>query len=120
MVYIDEDFYYSEDENNEINLNEFLLEENEYQKIMNIISIFKNTINLEPEFYGIKNICAQEILNIIENTYLIKKISQNFKSKFSTYQINLFKQLYCDLNIDYLDENIIYSVIDIIFKKIYI
>tara|TARA_B100000886_G_scaffold332731_1_gene285791 strand:- start:648 stop:1010 length:363 start_codon:yes stop_codon:yes gene_type:complete len=111
---------FSDDENDSIIDCPEIDYEKEYQNKIKLIMQFKIDISFEPEFIGIKNICSQQILDYIENTYISVKIPRNYKFNISHEQIRYFKRLYENLGIDYYNDNIIKTVIYKIFKKIYI
>lgn len=112
-----EDLYLSDDEIEDSTKNEEIEIENEYCRKIDILLNFKNDISMEPEFIGIKNINCQIILDIIENTFYKNKIHKYILTKD---QMRYFKKLYFDLKIDYINEDIIQTVVNKIFNKIYI
>lgn len=120
MYFNDELNNFSDDENDSVIDNSEINYEHQYEYKIKLIMQFKTDISFEPEFIGIKNICSQEILDYIENTYTAVKIPRCHKFEVSDEQMRYFKRLYNNLGIDIWNDNIIKTVIYKIFKKIYV
>ena len=67
MFSYDDVNYFSDEDNDTIADEEEIQKEKNYQNKIDIINQFKVDIAYEPEFIGIKNICSQEILDLIED-----------------------------------------------------
>ena len=107
----DEDYDYNE-------FTEDIISEFDYDKKIQIISFYKEKLMKEPEFIGIKNICAGEILVYIQK--LTKPMNITKKDyKLNLEQYNLFVNMYSELNL-IGNYDIFNSVTKKIFKKIYV
>lgn len=118
--------YHAEDENDydsdDNDLTSHETENNDeiqYFKNVNIITYYKEILFKEPEFIGIKNICSAKILNIINA--INSKDENEYKSinMLTKEQLNIFYNMFNDLNMSYNDKKINY-VCYIIFKQIYV
>ncbi len=116
MVYYFSDEYYEDNSENDDDFNEEELQEIEENRKLIIISKFKEYIQKEPEFYGIRNISAIEILNIL-NT----KFNSSNNSKFVTVEsLDIFDDMYQEL-FGYSDDFSVYlNKMEVIFSKIYV
>ena len=117
-MYFDENEYDS-DENYEYN--EFtadIIAEFSNDKKIEIVSFYKEKLSKEPEFIGIKNICAGKILSFIEDTTKPEKLTKkDYKLNFEQYLI--FIDMYSELNLTG-NYHIFNSVTKKIFSKIYV
>ncbi len=118
-MYFDENDYNSEEEVDSIlEFPSDIIEEFEYDKKVGIVSFYKDILLKEPEFIGIKNISASNILYIIENT--TKEVKLNKKDyKLNFEQNQIFNRMYSELNL-LQNYNIYNLVTKKIFKKIYV
>ena len=111
------DDYDEDDEEDEYSeLPEDILNEIEYDFKINCIIKFKKYIINEPEFIGIKNISASNILHLLENT------KDNNDKKFdylSNYQVSLFDNLYKELYNDNKNKQYYNIVCHKLFNHIY-
>jgi hypothetical protein len=117
-MFFDENDYESDDD---CDYNEFtkdIISEFNYDKKIQIVSFYKEKLMKEPEFIGVKNICAGEILFYIQNiNNPIKITKKDHKLNFEQY--NLFINMYSELNI-IGNYDIFNSVTKKIFEKIYV
>jgi hypothetical protein len=117
-MYLEENEYDSDEENEYTDLNGDIITELIYDKKLNIVNFYKEKLSYEPEFIGIKNISSYMILFIIENTNKYKKLSKkDFKLNFEQYI--LFTNLYSELNL-IGNFDIFNLVTKKIFSKIYV
>jgi hypothetical protein len=93
----------------------FQFEVEENRKLEAIIK-FKNYICKEPEFYGIKNISAYEILTILEE----QVITQSIGVVLTEYQSDLFEDLFIELYGDSDNVEHYNSFASKIFEKVYV
>lgn len=120
MFSYDDANYFSDEDNDSIADEEEIQKEKNYQNKIDIINQFKIDIAYEPEFIGIKNICSQEILDLIEFTFSPIKIPKKYKFNVSNEQMKYFKRLYNRLEIEIINDMVILSVIFKIYQKIYV
>jgi hypothetical protein len=118
-MYLSDDNDYDSD-NNDLNINDNdYNEEIQYFKNIDIIMFYKNILYKEPEFIGINNICCGKILNIINA--INSKNENDYKciNLLSQEQLNIFYNMYNDLNISFNNKQINYVCYNI-FKSIYV
>lgn len=117
-MYFEENDYDSSEDNE---YNEFtvdIIAEFNYDKKIEIVSFYKEKLSIEPEFIGIKNICAGKFLFFIEDTTKPEKLTKkDYKLNFEQYSI--FIDMYSELNL-IGNYNIFNSVTKKIFRKIYV
>lgn len=90
---------------------------------LEIVSFYKELLEKEPEFIGIKNICSEELLNIIKSSNDIKKFElKKFYYELNYDQILIFNRMYDDLGFYNFINNInIFKVVTKkIFKRVYV
>jgi len=116
MNYFEENDYDSSEDNEYNEYNEFtadIIAEFNYDKKIEIVSFYKEKLSKEPEFIGIKNICAGKFLFLIENTTKSEKLTKkDYKLNFEQYSI--FIDMYSELN---LTGN--YHIFNLVTKKIF-
>ena len=113
-----ENYYDSEEDQNDY------IDSYEYDTFKNhliqleIVSFYKELLEKEPEFIGIKNICSEELLNIIKSNNDIKKFEQKkFSYELNYDQILIFNRMYDDLGINNFINNI--DIFKLVTKKIF-
>lgn len=101
MDFILDDNDYSDGENNEVEeLPEWFLKEQEYMDKLTKINKFKNDIDTESTFYGIKNVKDGEILELMESIDYKKNSKKNNRKNnniLSDYHIELFDDIHVAL-----------------------
>ena len=121
MNYFDENDYDSTEDNEYNEFTTDIIEELNYDKKIEIVSFYKEKLSKEPEFIGIKNICAGKILSFIEDTIKTEKpekiTKKYYKLNFDQYCI--FIDMYSELNL-IVNYDIFNLVTKKIFEKIYI
>ena len=109
-------FYENEfdsDENEYFEYSLDIIEDFKYIKKNKILSFYKEKLSKEPEFIGIRNICSQKILSLIEDTNKPEKLTKkDYKLNYEQYSI--FKDMYSELN---LIGN--YHIFNLVTKKIF-
>lgn len=128
-MYFDENDYDTDNENNDCNRNEYtkeILQENEYDRKIEIINFYKELLMKEPEFIGIKNISSSKIYEIINennnnNNNNDNNNNNNLKSNYvlNQDQYTIFNNMYNDLDI-YGNNNIFNFITNKLFKIIYV
>ena len=113
MQYNDYD-YDSDDEDYYAEIDESILEELEENRKLNVLYNFKEFIQKEPQFTGIRNISSFHILKII-NSY--KKVN-NYS--IEPHIINFLDDLYIELNGNKGNKEQYNYLCKEIFKKIYV
>lgn len=89
-------------------------EEEKYYSDIRVINNFKNLMEKEPEFIGIKNVPAKDIYNIIYT-------APSYKTKdLTSDQVGMYNDLYIELFGGIRDIKVYKSVTYQIFKKCYI
>lgn len=90
---------------------------------LEIVTFYKELLEKEPEFIGIKNICSEELLNIIKSSNYIKK----FELKKLSYELNydqilIFNRMYDDLGIyNFINNTDIFKLVTKkIYKRVYV
>lgn len=117
-MYFEENEYDSDEENEYNEFSPDIIAEFKYDKKIKIVSFYKEKLNKEPEFIGIKNICSGKILFFIEETTTPDKLTKkDYKINFEQYLI--FIDMYSELNLTGNDE-IFNSITKKIFNNIYI
>lgn len=111
-----EEYYSDEDNDIRAEYSSEILEEMEYDKNISIVSFYKELLMKEPEFIGIKNMCAAKIFDIIQNTKFPIKYN---KINLTNDQISIFNNMYTDLKLN-LDYDIYIAVTKNIYDIIYV
>ena len=118
MYFEDYDSEQDSDYNEYNELTPEIISEFNYDKKIKIISFYKDKLNQEPEFIGIRNICSGKILNIIEETKKPEKPTKNdYKLNYEQYLI--FVNMYSEVNLT-CNNDIFNTVTNKIFNKIYV
>ena len=116
-LFLDSNEYSDEDEIELSDLPDWFIEEELYYSKLKSVNMFKNHIDHESEFYGIRNINDVELLNFIENT---ETKSKKVKTCLTDYQYDLFDDIHVAL-FGVKGSREIYDKIALkIFKKCYI
>ena len=112
---MNEYFEYPEAEEDYAYTDENTISQFEESRKLVIIAKFKSCLDKEPEFYGVDNICSQEILHSIEN---MKTDKCDFS--LTEYQIELFGDLYMGLYYMHGNINIYNHVAKFISSRVYV
>lgn len=97
------DYSSSDDSDYNTDDEEILFEQEEVRKI-NVVNNFKNFMDGDPDFYGIKNLNTEFILNILSDYKHNNKSSGNFKinnEQYSIFQDLHFELFGCNNSIEY-------------------
>jgi len=115
---------YSDEYDEYDDIPESLIQERLFEKQMNIIFFYKELLMKESEFIGIKNISTFKILDIIQNTttYSLNVLNDRLFNKniLTCDQIEIFKNMYSELNIEDSSDKIFNIVADNICNRVYI
>jgi hypothetical protein len=112
-MYIEENDYDSNEENEYVELSADIISEFNYDKKIEIINFYKEKLYKEPEFIGLKNISSCKLLDFIENTTKYVNLNKNdYKLNFEQYTI--FNDMYSELNLKGS-----YDIFNLVTKKIF-
>lgn len=117
-MYIDENDYDSDENNDYIDFSADIIAEFNNDKKIEIINFYKDKLQKEPEFIGIKNISSGKFLSFIEDTKKHEKLTKNYY-KLNYEQYVIFVNMYSELNLTG-NNDIFNMVTNKIFNKIYV
>ena len=119
MYYSDEnDFEFDSDEDYNESSN-LIDNDNNFDRIVEIIAFYKDKLVREPTFIGINRLCSIKIMNMINKCILKEYASPKNKSNISFEEYIVIEDLLSELNIKNITTNLVNDVANIIYYELY-